>query len=263
MELAIPSFKATNIDESPHQGLLRALAKPGGPTESQVSKLLQALLQSPTRWLQGPVTPWQFAAGSPRQSAMQYLVADRHVWQPDIDMIWGPTFGRVKLSPIHAIELKHFALVTDRDKYIPKTRQKQGFYAGLDEAIALTLTGVDTVSLWQVFQLPWHHWRTLEEAQSEQASDNYTDYSAAYVGKLGGLIKALGLPIGYQCAGLLIDRTEDGTWREVHLIPVPDCSVVPPLNPIRGSPDPSLARQRLLEMLHIVDRCGEHPLGSR
>ncbi len=185
---------------------------------------------------------------------MDYLLADRHIWQPDIDMIWGPTFGSVRLSPIHAIELKHFALVSDRDKFIPKTRQKQGFYAGLDEALALTLCGVDTASLWHVFQLPWEHWRTLKEASWEQATDNYTEYCAAYAGKIGGLIKAFQLPIGYQCAGLLLDRGGDGSLREVHLVPAPDCSVTPPPNPIRYNADPLKARRRLIEMLDVIDR---------
>ena len=254
MELQIPALAVTNIEESPHRKLLEAFANPSGPTESRVSKLLQALVQSPDRWMQGPVTPWRFTSGPRRQSSMEYLAVDRHVWQPDIDLMWGPTFGSVKLSPIHAIELKHFALVNDRGRFIPKTRQKQGFYAGLDEALALTLMGFDTVSLWQVFQLPWDHWRSLEEAQSEQASDNYTDYTAAYAGKISGLIKAHPLQLGYQCAGLLVDRSDDGSVREVHLIPAQACSVIPALNPQRYSRDPLLARQRLVGMLNIVDR---------
>lgn len=242
-----------DIAKSPHRELLTALADPGRTTERQVSKFLQALLQSPDRWLQGPVTPWQFMSGQRRQSAMHYLLTDRHVWQPDIDLIWGPTSGHARLTPIHAIELKHFALVSDRGKLIPKTRQKQGFYAGLDEALALTLMGVDTASLWHVFHLPWHHWRTLEDADQEQATDDYTEYCAAYAGKLGGLIKALRLPIGYQCAGLLIDRAHDGSLREVHLIPTPDCSVAPPWNPLRYNDDPLKARRRLVEMLRLQD----------
>ncbi len=254
MELEIPPLRVTNVEESPHRDLLKALAGPGGPTESQVSKLLQALLYSPDRWLEGPITPLRFRPGRARQSAMDYLSADRHVWQPDIDLLWGPTFGSVKLGPMHAIELKHFALVSDRDKVIPKTRQKQGFYAGLDEALALTLTGVDSASLWHIFQLPWHYWRLLEDGDWEQATNGYTEFSGAYGGKLAGLIGALGLPIGYQRAGLLVDRDNDGSPREIILVPEPEGALLAPPNPLRHRRDPLLARQRLVGMLNIVDR---------
>jgi hypothetical protein len=253
VELQIPPLAVTRIEESPHQKLLSALGRHGGPTESHVSKLLQALLRSADRWLQGPVSPWQFAPGLSRQSVMHYLQTDRHIWQPDIDLISGPMPSSERHGPMHAIELKHFALVSDRGNLIPKTRQKQGFYAGLDEALALTLTGVDCVSLWQVFQLPWGHWQVLEDDASEQAISDYIEYSAAYMGKVGGLIKALSLPLGYQCAGLLVDRADDGSVREVHLVPAPDCSVPPSANPIRYNDDPVKARRRLVRLLNVID----------
>ncbi len=165
------------------------------------------------------------------------------------------------MRQVNAIELKLFALTPDRGKTIPKTRQGVGFYAGLDEALALTAYGVDTVSLWHIFQLPTHYWVTLDQPAWDRATDDYMEYAKAYAGKLSGLIMALNLPLGYQCTGLIAGCDAGEPRIQLHLMPLPDCTIAPPINPIRDSIHPKVTRQHLLSILGVDD--GEWRLVGR
>lgn len=249
--LTLPTIDLAPVDDSPFCDILLGLASKAGRSEALVSRLLQATLRRSDRWISGPCNPWKYGVRKRHRLAIDYLLDHKHVWQPDIDLVWGPSVHGVRCTPIHAVELKHFALTKDRGRIIPKTRRGEGFYAGVGEALALTACGVDTISLWHVFQPPAQHWVALDGDAWDRAIDDYSEFCAAYTGKLSGLIMSLGLPIGYQCAGLMIGQDSDNEPIKASFFPLPASDVVAPVNPVRDSEHAQMARRHLMNILKV------------
>lgn len=93
---------------------------------------------------------------------------------------------------------------------MPRTSRRDGYYAGIGQALALTVCGLDFVILWHVFVAPTEEWQWAlfqgrREADVDEIIDGICDSTAGYPTYVKALIERYELPIGYIPLGLAPD----------------------------------------------------------
>ncbi|MXR53026.1 hypothetical protein GRX03_15615 [Halovenus sp. WSH3] len=138
-----------------------------------------------------------------------------HPLQPDIDLLFGPVDGSRRTGPLVGVEVKHFAYQSGAGNVLPKTRlatvpdenggqewqAEGGFYAGLDQALALLQTGVDYVILAHIIHYDPDIWELPHSNNTEDKRAAYREISKTYSRNIARLIDTFDLPIGYVAAG--------------------------------------------------------------
>ena len=117
-----------------------------------------------------------------------------HPLQPDIDMLYA--IKRGEGYELVGVEVKVLELSRGREvPYIPRSRDKRGFYAGLDEALALLTWGVDYAYLWHIV---WDPEKLMRKAlEKERPAAQRFMYYGIYEGIVSCLVEECKLPLGY------------------------------------------------------------------
>ena len=189
------------------------LGRRGIKEKRHVCPLLKALLARKGYWVEMNVSPWKLLSGL-YATPTDILKEFRHPLQPDIDIFYGPMQNGERLTPLLAFEVKVFPHLKGRPKVIPKTKRMQGFYAGLDQAMALYTFGIDYASLCHVFVLPLDIWDQLKEDNSllDKLVDEHSEWSISYMQFMCGIIGYHGLQIGYVPIAITISEDGIETW---------------------------------------------------
>jgi hypothetical protein len=154
------------------------------------------------------VNLWDFLQKA--QEPLKLLEEYENPFQPDIDLLYCQSIEGQLQSPIVAAEIKLFSKGTGYGKLIPKTSSWGGYYAGLDEAIALLDFGIDYVYLWHLFVYPVSQISKISKRYGDNLANKVSQSRYAYsdflAWKLATLIALLELPIGYIQTYLIIEN---------------------------------------------------------
>jgi len=162
-------------------------------------------------WFKSQVNLWDFVEKSrePLEVFRRYL----NPLQPDIDLLYCHNIDGRLQSPIVGTELKVFSKRTGYGKVIPKTTSWVGYYAGLDEAIALLSFGLDYVYLMQLFIFPAQRLFNFQDKYGDDFALKITGSNLDYIYSCSAFLKALiqssEIPIGYVPSLLFIDRENE------------------------------------------------------
>jgi hypothetical protein len=223
-------------------------------TEKIFSDILAEILGEYNKelWFKSRVNLWELA--EVEKNPVEVLRKYASPLQPDIDLLYCNRTNKNGLSsPLVGIEIKLFSNYTGYGRIIPKTTSWTGYYAGLDEAIALLNYGLDYVYLWHIFVIPLD---TLSK-QVEKYGINFTsritvnshDFSTACSKILQNSIVYNQIPIGY--VDTYIGFAEGSKFSIIqHLMNI----VGPELNPLAQSTEtPWPARELILKGFGIEE----------
>ncbi len=161
-------------------------------------------------WFKSQVNLWDLI--SKKGQLLDLLKEYENPLQPDIDLLYCHKKGYQLQSPLTGVEIKLFSKRVGQGKIIPKTTSWTGYYAGLDEAIALLNFGLDYVYLWQLFIFPSNDLHMLWEKYGKNFAIKITNLKTDYVDRCTSLIadtiNSLELPIGYVPTFLAINNEE-------------------------------------------------------
>ena len=164
--------------------LPRTHTKPGR-AKFLLGDVVREMVDAKEIWVETEVNLWHLREHG-KWVPTDYL----HPFQPDIDMLCGPIANGERSAPISAVELKLFTNKGGRFPVIPKTRSGEGFYAGIDQALALLLNGVDYSWLWHVFLIPYQRWDSSSKTEQEfdRLLNQHFEWYSAYTGVMGGCL---------------------------------------------------------------------------
>jgi len=230
---------------------VKTLSSPSSRCELILTEFIKGVMEreyAGKYWVETEVNLWKLLPERRRKTGPELMKDLKHLLQPDIDLLYGPIASGRKKTPMHAVEIKYFGEIKARA--IPKTRQGEGFYAGLNQALALLLYGVDTVELWHFFHLPYQEWVKFEEYEDfwpRKLEDDFGEFSGAYSAFVKVLIDMFGLPLGYRNIGVITEGSE------LSLIPLEKLDILPKPNPFRGRKTSERMREVILQGLRIED----------
>ena len=218
--------------------------------KSLLGDVVREIVDANEVWIETEVNLWKL-----RESRKWIPTDYLHPFEPDIDILCGPVVNGERSNPINAVELKLFTHKEGRYPVIPKTRTGEGFYAGIGQALALLLNGVDYSWLWQVFLVPYKRWDSLSETeeQFDHLLNQHVEWYSAYKGVMEGLLGVLSLPIGYRTFALFLPDEDAGKG---FLMYQPQKSRAAPRNPIYGNRTPSGIRELLCKRFGIAAQLG-------
>lgn len=200
-------------------------------------------------WFERRVNLWELANIKDPHDAVKRF---KNPLQPDIDLLYGHSVNRKRQAPMVGVEVKLFSRYTGYGKKLPKTTSYEGYYAGLDEAVALLTLGLDCVYLWHVHVFPCEAW----ERYLEYGDDFFQKivFESHDLGTLGSawlcvMIKELAIPIGYVNTYLLIDPEKEIFWVFINI----QNSLGTELNPLSldQNAEPIPTRRLLLESFNV------------
>lgn len=165
-------------------------------------------------WFRSRINLWDFVPKS--REPLKILKQYNNPLQPDIDLLYCHNLDNKLQSPLVGAEIKLFSKRTGYGKVIPKTSSWAGYYAGLDEAIALLNFGIDYVYLWHLFVFPAKRLFKLYTKYGEDFSAKVAGANIDYINYCSLILKwtilAIELPIGYIPTFLFIDNEEEAFW---------------------------------------------------
>jgi len=240
-------------------------------TENEVLTLLLNLISSmpwsSNIWWVSKVNLWRLAEKTMgrRVRPSDILREYKHPLQPDIDFLYGPKVNDRRSAPLVGVEVKVFS----EARYagvIPKTRLGDiegvgtGYYAGLDEAIAMLTFGLDYVYLWHFIILPWEKWeKYLEYGKdfSKKLLREHTYFSGLYAALMKWLLGLTAIPLGYLAFGVSFNKKQE----YASLFPYHTKRLSPktaPPNPLKNSPSALKIRELLMKSLDVEEQSGSY-----
>ena len=174
--------------------------------------LENGLLNGPI-WGKMRVNPWTLMPKDGSKQVGEIKRKARHPLQPDIDLLIGHLDAGKRCTPLYGNEFKvfrHPRTKTGEISQVPRTSRRDGYYAGIGQALALTVCGLDFVILWHVFVAPMEDWQWAlfqrrRKAEVNEILDGICDSTASYPVYVKALIEHYELPIGYIPLGLAPD----------------------------------------------------------
>ncbi|GEM_PF-4023141 len=149
------------------------------------------------------LNPWDLAKAIHRN---EWEIIDEYgVLQPDIDILCCEKGNTFQLT---GVEIKVFRLRYRRTRDIRKSlllprAEGKGYYAGLEQALALLAYGLDMAYLWHVFLIPYE---ALKDYDKPKLFDIFANNVGRYSDTILKIIEHLNLPIGYLSSGIIIDN---------------------------------------------------------
>jgi len=170
-----------------------------------VTGLLKCGLLNGPLWAKTRVNPWSLVSKDESKQVGEIKRAACHPLQPDIDLLIGHLDAGKRRTPLYGNEFKvfrHPPTKAGEISQVPRTSKRDGYYAGIGQALALTVCGLDFVILWHVFVAPTEKWQwtlyeSLEEAEVDAIINGTADSMAGYPVYAKALIERYELPIGY------------------------------------------------------------------
>lgn len=166
-------------------------------------------------WFKSQVNLWEYLSKSkfsPNSGrSLQILKELKNPLQPDIDLLYCQKEGYKLQSPLSGVEIKLFSKTSGYDNIVPRTSSWAGYYAGLDEAIALLNFGLDYVYLWHLFVFPLNQFEQLSKKYGHDFARNIIfDRKVAYIWEYWQMtintVTQFDLPIGFVPTLFSIDN---------------------------------------------------------
>lgn len=143
-----------------------------------------------------------------RGTGMTTMKEVGHPLQPDVDLLYGAcNKEKERKTPITGIEIKVFKY--PQGNVSPKTTYpKEGYYSGVDQALSLTMLGLDYVYLWHVFVMPEAVFQKYREKYGNNFVDEVVlkdkiDSAEIYMASAESILPK---PIGYVGTYFLVDK---------------------------------------------------------
>jgi hypothetical protein len=186
---------------------------PGFRESTVVRALLECGLLHGRLWGKTRVNPWALMPKDKSKQVGEIKLEACHPLQPDIDLLIGHLDSGKCCTPLYGNEFKVFRYPrtkTGEICQVPRTSRKDGYYAGIGQALALTVCGLDFVILWHVFVTPTEDWQWAlfqgrREADIGETIGGIGASTAIYPVYVKALIERCELPIGYIPLGLAPD----------------------------------------------------------
>jgi hypothetical protein len=167
-------------------------------------------------WFKSRVNLWEYLSNSKsvtNSRSLQVLKELKNPLQPDIDLLYCQKDGYKLQTPLSGVEIKLFSKTSGYDKIVPRTSSWAGYYAGLDEAIALLNFGLDYVYLWHLFVFPSNQFEKLSKKYgSDFAKKIIFDTKVAYIMEYWQMtintVIQFDLPIGFVPTLFSINNTQ-------------------------------------------------------